>query len=672
MDQPSIDGINTFLVCREAKKTGLKVALSGLGGDELLGGYSSFKQVPALVSLGKFVPFRRRLGGRSQEVAAKILPFLGSKYRSVLEYSRDICHAYFLRRAFYMPWELFAQFPAEFVRNGLERLDLFSRLKITTQGLEGDPYLAVAALEMTHYMRDRLLRDSDWASMAHSLELRVPFVDWSLFQRMAPLMANRWRRPRKEWLGLCLAPPLPVEVHTRRKTGFAVPMGAWLAGGTSQLPNVRTGYRRWSEIVYRRFEGAWPVRDGASGRPASTANKPCTPRPRAIRVALVANFEADGQASMQRYARLLREFLPHCRVHLLQPKALLSRLISSNSGIGKWLRYIDKFVLFPVPLFFAVSRSDVMHICDQGNAMYALLFRWKCKLATCHDALEIRSALGLLPRHVRWSGRVYQRLNLAGLRTCQRVICVSRATESDLIELALPPDRLETIENCLGHPFRQLPQQEARQILRRLPIECDKPFLLHVGSNAWYKNREGVLKIFAAIHRFGGANDLRLVFAGKCLSTDLEYTAKALGLWDRLCDIGPVDDSELNALYSTAKALLFPSLAEGFGWPILEAQACGCPVITSRCEPMQSIAGAASILVDPCDSDAAALTILGSLQKTRSIVEAGFLNVRRFGSEEFGRRYRNAYDVVLEQWDGRRGQSVSRISNMRGAETPRP
>ena len=249
MDQPTIDGANVYFVAREAKAIGLKVALSGLGGDELFGGYPSFRQVPRMAEL--FGPFAATpwLGRGFRVLSAPVLRhFTSPKYAGLLEYGGDCGSAYLLRRGLFMPWELPDLLGPEMAREGWRRLETRARLDRTIQGL-ATPRQKVGALEMSWYMRHRLLRDSDWAGMAHSLEIRVPFVDPVLLRGMAPALASA-NPPRKSDLGRAPRAALPAAILNRPKTGFQVPVREWLQ--SSQGGERReSGFRDWAREVYR-------------------------------------------------------------------------------------------------------------------------------------------------------------------------------------------------------------------------------------------------------------------------------------------------------------------------------------------------------------------------------------------------------------------------------------
>lgn len=243
MDQPSIDGINTWFIAQAAAQRGLKVALSGLGGDELFAGYNSFHQIPALVN--RLSPLAR-------------LPFLGTAWRrmtwrwigrltsnkaaGLFEYGVSIPRAYLLRRAVHMPWELGRILDHDAAEEGLRQLQPLNALESLIAPLT-DNHHRVSILESSTYMRNQLLRDADWAGMAHSMEIRTPLVDVDLFRAV-----QAWRlaghAATKQAMAACANPPLPSSILNRPKTGFFVPVAQWL--GQKNL-------RGWAQHVHQEF-----------------------------------------------------------------------------------------------------------------------------------------------------------------------------------------------------------------------------------------------------------------------------------------------------------------------------------------------------------------------------------------------------------------------------------
>lgn len=327
-------------------------------------------------------------------------------------------------------------------------------------------------------------------------------------------------------------------------------------------------------------------------------------------ILLIGNYSLDRQQSMQRFATMMLEGLLAAGIatELIQPRPILGRLRFAGAFIAKWFAYLDKFVFFRRQLARRLKENpSVVHICDHSNAMYArAVGNVVPVVVTCHDLLAVRGALGeQTDCPASLTGKSLQRWIVRGLESASAVACDSAATLRDADRIVRRQDNkplLDKIVLGLSYPYRVLPAGEIQARLAEFPaLQGDVPFVLHVGSNLRRKNREGVMQIFSLCReRWNG----RLVFAGDSLSAELHSLGRQLGISDRIVEVANADSEIFEALYNRATALLYPSTFEGFGWPIAEAHACGCPVLCADRDPMLEVAGEAA-LAHPVDDHAA-------------------------------------------------------------------
>ncbi|MGE3298512.1 MAG: asparagine synthase (glutamine-hydrolyzing) [Porticoccaceae bacterium] len=241
MDQPSIDGFNSWFAAKAAREAGLKVMLSGIGGDELFGGYDSFRDLPRWRRLMAPIAALRPLAIAMRAVLAALLPRLGlpPKAAGLPELGGTWAGAYLLRRGVFLPWELKHLLPDDVVAAGLYRLQWQALIDQHLAARLPNDHSRVAVLESGLYLRNQLLRDSDWASMAHGVELRTPLVDALLLNQTASAAAGLGRSGGKRLLARLPKLPLRTQIVERPKTGFTTPIAGWL-----QSSEPLQGWRR--------------------------------------------------------------------------------------------------------------------------------------------------------------------------------------------------------------------------------------------------------------------------------------------------------------------------------------------------------------------------------------------------------------------------------------------
>jgi len=263
MDQPTIDGLNTWFASKAVAERGYKVVLSGVGGDELFYGYSLTREIPRLLRLTRRIALFP--GGRElTQALVDALPVgrFHPKLKGIPEFMGSIEGEYFLKRGLFLPFELPQLMGPDAACKGLERL---GGLKGFPPGMSGTQAAcaegAICSLDSTLYMKNMLLRDCDWASMAHSIELRTPLVDAALLEAVKGLHTKFSKGRGKHFLANTPSDPLPSSIVNRPKTGFAVPMTQWLAsaietneGGRRHLAIKEEPWtRRWARIVMDAF-----------------------------------------------------------------------------------------------------------------------------------------------------------------------------------------------------------------------------------------------------------------------------------------------------------------------------------------------------------------------------------------------------------------------------------
>jgi glycosyltransferase involved in cell wall biosynthesis len=362
-----------------------------------------------------------------------------------------------------------------------------------------------------------------------------------------------------------------------------------------------------------------------------------------MRIILIGNYPPDGQESMERYASMLNLGFQNAGIQseIWRPTVFFGTVFKTTRGLGKWIGYIDKWILFPIILWWRLRKkfnnsSVRFHICDHSNAPYLKYLPVDRTIITCHDALAIRGAFGYDDAYcpATPAGKILQKWILQGLLKAGTLVASAQLTLDQLDELSngksINKKNWHVIPLAFNDNFTRMEKQQINRLLTQAGIIPAVPFLLHVGSALPRKNRKMLIDMVAIM---GDNWDGKIYFAGEAADDELMRRALSKGLQDRVVSLVKPNHETLVALYSACEAFVFPSFSEGFGWPIMEAQACGAPVIASSLAPLPEVSGGAALHAHPTKPEefAAAFLSLKKDEKLRNqVIQKGLENITRF------------------------------------------
>ena len=376
------------------------------------------------------------------------------------------------------------------------------------------------------------------------------------------------------------------------------------------------------------------------------------------KIILIGNYLPDNQESMIRFAHLLNTGFNNQNLdaEIWWPSVVVGGAVkSTNTGLSKWLGYLDKYLIFPVVLKYRIRSKKLndpavkFHICDHSNAPYLKYLPAAQTSITCHDVIAIRGALGYIDSYQPASamGKRLQKWIMSNLKLATSIAFVSQHSFDQFMELtptASIQNKWCVIHNSFNNDFKPMEKITAREKIITAGVNADIPFILHVGSSSIRKNRTLLIDMASHLDR---QQKINICFAGESLDQDLIAHANTIGLSDQVISIVKPDHATLVALYSLCAAFIFPSLSEGFGWPLIEAQACGAVVIASSAKPMPEVSGGAALHFNPTKPEdfAKGFEALKNENLKKQLIQDGFINSLRFQSTIMIKKYQDLLNL---------------------------
>lgn len=310
-----------------------------------------------------------------------------------------------------------------------------------------------------------------------------------------------------------------------------------------------------------------------------------------MKITLLKGFDDSYRQSMTLYEECLMSALRPG----LQPEDTLTSVSPFPALLSpRVVRYFSQYALYPLETFW--RQGDVNHITDHSYAHLLYSLEPSKTMVTFHDAIWLKTRRAHFDSQSGEKMRWIRAFNLKALEKAARIICDSEASRKALLHyLDYPLTKIEVIAPGLPESFLKRIDGPALQV----PGLGDGPFILHVGHTQAYKNIPALFHALAELKKLGSR--VRLVKVGTPFSAEQEKTAQDLGVWDRVTHLGKVAPETLPSIYKAADMLLQPSFDEGFGFPVLEAMACGLPVIASNRGSLPELVKDAGVLVEAED-----------------------------------------------------------------------
>jgi glycosyltransferase involved in cell wall biosynthesis len=343
----------------------------------------------------------------------------------------------------------------------------------------------------------------------------------------------------------------------------------------------------------------------------------------------------------------LRTVRPNWEILDLKPHPVDRK---SRSLFLRLKKYYERFWHFPQQV--QQQEADIFHIIDPSEAHITYWLKKKNKpvVVTCHDLVNFYCRDNLQGSvELPFISRRMWLYAVKGMKCANHIVAVSSMTAKDTTQiLDIEPARISIIPNAVDAAFHPLPTEQAISLRQKYDISSETVCLLNVGSNHPRKNLSTILKVVETLRQRGLS--IHLWKVGADFTDEQKVFIQNQGLENSISYLGKPDKSTLIQIYNAADMLLAPSLHEGFGITLLEAMACGIPVITSKVSAMPEVVGNAGVLVDPMDHQAIAEEVI-HLHKHpdayQELVNKGYARAKLFTWEKTAEQIAEIYEQVL-------------------------
>lgn len=368
-----------------------------------------------------------------------------------------------------------------------------------------------------------------------------------------------------------------------------------------------------------------------------------------MKVALIRNVNESRSLSMPFYADCLRDVLAtYCNTMDVHLESDIPYQLAGMVNF-RVQDYVGRFWSFPRQL--RSLKADIFHIVDHANAHLVCELEPSRTVVTCHDLMLLKLDAG----EIQWNGsrpwvasKTF-RWSIKHLPHARAVLCDSESTKQDVVRLiGCAPERLYVVYLGLHEEFRRIVRYEYLEEARKRFGFTWPITIIHVGKNSFYKNLERIIESLALLP-VGLQDCVHLVKVGLDFTLEQRDLIRRLGLNERMHFVGQLGMQDLVFLYNVADMLLFPSLYEGFGWPPLEAMACGTPVVCSDRGSLKEVVGDAAFIVDPEDPQSIANgveQVLIDEQLCETLISRGLERAKLFSWTNTAKKVLKVYHEV--------------------------